>query len=770
MAALLPLALLLACTGGDDDLPSTLTEIDGGAGVRVDITDAIGSDVVGLPLRLVNDWGAAVPGGLVGLALDGTGANLLDADVYLDAEGQALAEVRSSEPGRYTVRIASSEDGAETGATADALVLGGPLPDLALDTTLPAPEGLSTATRLARGTGGVAVTDGTRVVWQPAGAGQVAWTVLEPDFEIVGMRSAQVDTDGVLDLVLWGGGQVVVLRGHPTGGYSWGVAWQSPDLSVVGASVSDVDGDQLADITIGLSDAESGLIELFKGDGTWGFTPVSPVELDYRITALVAADQDADGIADVTVVDPTTGWLRRYAHDEDGWTGASPPVLDNYAWGADAQLRTPVDLDGDGILDLLGVSGPSSGSQSVVFFSSLNGWEKYEQAYPTVNLATADVDQDGDVDLLIVDGGLLHRIFWDQETERFIARSTDGIALTGPVVAGDLNGDDVADLAILDDGVVIHGGELDAAGWSIGARSLSALVTSVSGPIALRDIDGDGDDDLIGWVDVSGEPAMQVWRQAADGGFDVTGNVPLNATGDAKEMVYCAPDWYVLVDNQGEGDALPDKAFRIRIDGSSGYTPLKLNGGKVSGEHIACGYPDDPSLRRFTVADAAGGWVTYAYNLEQLDSGSFGGAVGDIALYDPDGDGLDELISCSATGCRLLAEDLDGDGRDELISVDGTLTVDGWGQQFTTTVGGVPGLSDADGDGLLDIVLADAELGRIVLLPTLAGAVAPPVAWATSEQPDGAVYMTDLDGDGSSEAVFLLAGGSVVGTQGSASR
>ncbi|NOY24786.1 MAG: VCBS repeat-containing protein [Oligoflexia bacterium] len=763
---ILPLSLLNVILGGCTPtvpLPnSALEAIDEPSPQRVELAGGAGAGTVDMPVMLVNSYGAAVQGNIetgntVQLAVDTKGFSLEEDTIQLDAEGHGVAHVLSTHTGAFTVRVVASSDGAEIGATATGVTLGADAPTLQLDSVLPRPAELGEAKAMARGTGGLALVGENSVWWVPAAAGSVPWQVLAPPFSILGVRGADVDADGVHDLVVWGEQQVILLRGRSDGGYSWGAGWQSPDMQVVGVSVDDVDGDQIADVIVGQTDQDVARVELLHGDGIWGFTAASPLELDYPIEDLVAADEDSDGRPDVTVLDGVTGWLQRYTHSADRWTGSSPPQLDRYDFPAGSKLLPPSDLNGDGVKDIIAVSGPGSGAQSVIFYVLVDN-DKYEQAYATIDADVYDVDQDGAVDLLLMDDGILHRIRYDFTVSGFVVENLDGLAHAGPISVGDLTGDGIADLAVFEDGVVLHQGASSGTGsWSVGSPALQELVNGIRGPVELLDLDGDGDKDIVGVVTQGGGGAVRVWLadhdEAGTPTFTVAGTLELDGTGDVLDMSFCDPDWYFAVDNSAAGAKQPNMGNRVHINADNDFVPEVMNSGGVSGTLVACGYPETKKNRRAAFATTDGHVVVYAYDFSILWEEDIGDLV-DIDYADTDGDQIDELYSCDTTDCQILGVDLDGDGTDELVTGGSSVSVSGWGDNFDLDASGIVSVDDLDRDGLNDILIADPDSGRITAIPTLTGALGPPSAWFTTEPITGPVHAADLDQDGTNELVF----------------
>lgn len=760
------LLLFFACTGGDAETTSSLEAIEADQAVRVALADAAGVGVIEVPVRLVNRYGASVPGGSVDVALDTLGFSLQSSTISLDAEGFGLARVVAAQPGSFQLTVVGSSDGAETGAQATGIALGAEAPTLMLDRVLPRPPSLSEARAMARGTRGLALVDDGSVWWLPSAPGAVGWQVLETDFEILGTRAVEVDADGVRDLVVWGEQAVIVLRGRPDGGYAWGAGWTSPDMQVVGVSVDDQNGDQLADIVVGQTSDEVARIEMLLGDGVWGFQAVAPLELTSPIMDMVTSDEDSDGRPDVTVIDAQSGWLRRYTRTDGRWTGNAPSLLDSFAFPLGSRLLAPADLNGDGVRDVIGISGPSSGVQKAVFYILAED-NKYEQAYAEIQADVSDVDGDGAADLLLMESGLLHRVRYDAELGGFVIDNLSGLADTGPIASGDIDGDGIADVAVLEDGIVLHIGDLDEAGaWSIGRPSLLELATGLDGPYLLQDLNGDGRQDLIGVVTQDDGQGLRIWLagySSANGpSYTTTATLALNATGGVHDLANCGTDYYVLSDNAAAGLAQPDKAFRIRLATDGSYAPVVQNSGSVTGTLLDCGYPQTATEKRFLVASTSGTATTYAYEFSVIAEEQLGPVVA-VAFADTDGDDLDELYTCAEADCELIGEDLDDDGIDELIQGGPQVVVEGWNSSYDLGLAGSISVGDLDGDGLLDVLAVNRSTGRISAVPTLTGAMGPASGWYTTEAIDGAVLVTDYDRDGRQELVFRR-GNQLIGT------
>ena len=83
----------------------------------------------------------------------------------------------------------------------------------------------------------------------------------------------------------------------------------------------------------------------------------------------------------------------------------------------------------------------------------------------------------------------------------------------------------------------------------------------------------------------------------------------------------------------------------------------------------------------------------------------------DVAAGDTNGDGDDEVLTCTETDCSILAVDIGNNGTDEVfISTPETLEVSGWDQMVTYQAGGVLGAGDVDQDGYIDVIASNEDV------------------------------------------------------------
>jgi hypothetical protein len=186
-------------------------------------------------------------------------------------------------------------------------------------------------------------------------------------------------------------------------------------------------------------------------------------------------------------------------------------------------MRSPsfiADIDRDGTLDLL--SGHTYGSSSVT--SRIGYWRyllgQIGQVTPLGNLqiypnamSAADLDQDGDLDLVIVlpSGGDNLRWLENDGALNFTERSLGATALVSQLSTADLDGDGDLDLLASD---------TSFAYWfeNDGSENFTRhFVAASTGPHSLADIDGDGALDVVLYDRTfNGQPGGLAWYSLTD--------------------------------------------------------------------------------------------------------------------------------------------------------------------------------------------------------------------------------------------------------------
>ena len=345
-----------------------------------------------------------------------------------------------------------------------------------------------------------------------------------PKWWLSGFDLIDVDGDGDLDLHVGGHGSPAAAaindgKGHftyvdPKLDVARGVRHAAP-LPYPGGEIRlahDFDEDGKVDILASWHDGGGVLYLNVSGTGGWNFT--RPRTLDHFNRACAVADVDRDGVAD-------------YLADEGG--RANPGVVAFFGSGdgtfprhrviAKALRETcpiPVDLDGDGDLDfLLSRRGYNPPGRRVL---RNDGGLRFTDVTKQAGLSedggsihgAGDVDHDGDLDLICVEGRAVV-IYANDGTGRFESRpgavagidkvrNKPGNTNWGGAVVTDIDNDGVADILVSGRHFLYvlrgtGGGRFEVANaaWGLPTTATAA----VDEGLCFGDIDGDGDLDFV---------------------------------------------------------------------------------------------------------------------------------------------------------------------------------------------------------------------------------------------------------------------------------
>lgn len=290
-----------------------------------------------------------------------------------------------------------------------------------------------------------------------------------------GCAWADINQDGWLDLVVANGNdmarqRVVVYLNNGNGTLPTTPSWQSSDIDYHGhLSIGDVNGDGYPDVAVSVY------------IGAAGFSQKGKVKLYMNNSGTLSSNP--------------------------AWVSSDAVYTFSCAFG---------DADGDGDLDLAVAGGESYNNRSEqnrIYYNrsgildSLPGWKARDAGY-SYDVTWADIDNDGDLDLVFANEKSPNRVFMnygDSIGTVPIWLSADGALNANSLFVADLDGNGLLDLAVSDNNQLggtgrfklyrNQGGRLD---------SIPFWTSSFSGygsGINLADIDYDGDRDLItgGW-------------------------------------------------------------------------------------------------------------------------------------------------------------------------------------------------------------------------------------------------------------------------------
>ena len=305
------------------------------------------------------------------------------------------------------------------------------------------------------------------------------------------------DGDGDFDLAVanTSGGANGLYLNDGAGGFAGGNAFGNKNtFAVVWA---DFDGDGDADLAIGNGSNGQNYLETNNGDGTF----TEQAEFGLRSTVAMAwADFDLDGDLDLAVGNGILGSAQQnslYVNNGDGTFTARDEFgalrTDSVAWG---------DFDNDGDPDLaVGNGGFSLDEQNALYVNNGDGTFTGRDEFgtgDTAALAWADADNDGDLDLAVMN--------WNDGQSMLYVNNGDGSFTGGPAFGvgdpntgawGDFDNDGDLDLAQGNGDFTSAAQNLlwlnDGAG---GFTAESQFGLGSTDAVAWADADGDGDLDL----------------------------------------------------------------------------------------------------------------------------------------------------------------------------------------------------------------------------------------------------------------------------------
>ena len=251
-----------------------------------------------------------------------------------------------------------------------------------------------------------------------------------------------IDGDGDIDLLKFGTGNYIEENEQGGAGTFTADMVTFVDGTFISCDLGDLDNDGDLDLVCATGGGGAGVNAAFKNDGDGAFTAFStnPFTVSDNSVDIIIEDVNQDGWKDILVANDTEQSFLYLNNQDDTFT------------------------------------------KSNAFDDTTD--------HGTYNMVTADLDNDGDLDV-IETGGSWDEIYFNDGTGTFIA-STERYSLSGPAEAGDIDGDGDIDF-ISTSNTVTYLYRNNGLGEFTSTEIYSSAVTDA----AIGDFDGDGDQDIM---------------------------------------------------------------------------------------------------------------------------------------------------------------------------------------------------------------------------------------------------------------------------------
>jgi hypothetical protein len=576
--------------------------------------------------------------------------------------------------------------------------------------------------------------------------------------EPVSVAVADLNGDGNLDLAIANSsGSLSVLFGNGDGTFQTAVGYATA-AQPISIAVGDFNGDGKLDLAVANVGASSVSIFLNSGNGTF------PSRMDFATgyfpQSVTVGDFDGDGKLDLAVAN-ACGTVTPGSNCDGPYINGTVSVLlgngdgtfqahVDYVVGIIPVYVTAADLNGDGNLDLLvadsgGIGLPPLGGDVTVLWGNGSGSftaQQFTTGYRPSSVVVGDFNGDGRLDFVVTNEfDATVSIFVDQSSMNFAQPAffygASGFAQTA--VAGDFNGDGKLDLAVgCGSGVCILMGDGKA---SFSQTPLSYPTGNGAISVAVSDLNGDKKSDAV--VANLLDNDVSVFLGNGDGTFQSQVNY---STG-------IGPTSVVIGDINHDGN--PDLAVANQT--ANTVSVLLGNGDGTFQTHVDYPTANGPSF--LAIGDLNGdGNLDLAVACTNSSS---------VSILLGNGDGTFRAHSDLGVGdppTGITLGDFNGDGKLDLAVLNGTeitILLNNGDGSFggPAPIALLPGIglseysgiqsADLNGDGKLDLAVTGLYEGLIVLLGNGDGTFQAPAIYYSHAPGSGpSIAIGDFNGDG----------------------
>jgi hypothetical protein len=554
------------------------------------------------------------------------------------------------------------------------------------------------------------------------------------------VKAIDVDGDGDLDVVSANHGSnnlVIWTQGSP-GSFSAVIPALGGLTAPSDVAGADLNGDGRMDLVAANTGANR--LSIFFRNNLGGYPGSPSLSVGNASTgspvSVAVGDLDGDGEIDLVSANQSTNNVTVFLQGAPGVFPAAPSAVLGGPGLTDGPVSVAVgDVDGDGRLDI--ACADETGNNLTVFLQSSSGGFG---ATPTFTLAgagsplqpthveLADVNDDGTLDLVSCNGGNDISIFvFQADTGTFASQpivigQNGSLSSPSSIAVGDADGDGHVDLAASNsagnDVSVFQ--QVGGASYAITPADLvlgDAITSTNPGGIAVVDLDGDGDLDIV--TANEGGNSLSIFEQLSPSIF---GSSPAQVLGSATDT----PGPRAVAAADLDGDGRMDLVSANRAGGTLAIFHQLGSGGFSASPDVVLG----------------GGTL---------------GAPTSIAVGDLDGDGRPDLVCANATANNLSVFLQPASGGFAGVS---PATI---GSGATTKAPAQVLVVDIDGDGDLDIVSANTTGDNVTIFLNPGNGVFPAapslILGATASTPSPrAVAVGDLDGDGDLDIAVACGG------------